>query len=152
MAKEGRIELIARGALMRRGSVLVCRDKKGGYAYLPGGHVEFGETAERALIRELEEESGLKVRAGACALVHEHFFEQKGTKRHEVTLVFHMEHAGSDEALEGVKSLESHLVFEWMDLASVGDHDLRPHAQKAWLMAGAPTSTEFLITSLPDQF
>jgi len=152
MAKDGRIELIARGALMRRGSVLVCRDKKGGYAYLPGGHVEFGETAEQALIRELKEESGLQVRAGACALVHEHFFEQKGAKRHELTLVFHMEPAGTEGALEEVKSLETHLTFEWMDLASVGDQDLRPQAQKAWLMAGAPMSPEFLVTSLPDQF
>lgn len=150
MARERQIELISRGALIQHGSVLVCRDRAGGYAYLPGGHVEFGETIEQALVRELEEESGLRVRVGACALVHENFFRQRGVERQELTLVFHMEHHGPTDALDEVTSLEDHLVFEWMDLASVGDHDVRPDAQKAWLMAGAPISPDFMVTSRPD--
>lgn len=149
MPKDGRIEIIARGALIRGGSVLVCRSTKHGYAYLPGGHVEFGETAETALARELDEECGLRVRAKDCAIVHEHIFEQRGTRRQEYTLVFHMEHLGAPEALEEVRSREEDLAFEWMDLASVGDQDLRPDAQKAWLMAGAPLPEDFLVTSVP---
>jgi 8-oxo-dGTP pyrophosphatase MutT (NUDIX family) len=54
-------ELIV-GALLvdPRGRVLVARFSKitGHYA-VPGGHVEYGETMARALVREMEEETGL---------------------------------------------------------------------------------------------
>src|SRR5262249_44925533 len=39
------IEVIARGVIRRGRFVLACRNVKKGYVYLPGGHVEFGETA-----------------------------------------------------------------------------------------------------------
>lgn len=44
-----RIEVIARGVCVAGGKVLLCRPKAGGYTYLPGGHVEFGETSREAV-------------------------------------------------------------------------------------------------------
>src|ERR1041385_316650 len=98
MPKERHIEVIARGVLRHGSAVLACRNVKHGYLYLPGGHIEFGETAPAALAREFEEECGLRVRPGPCALVTEGTFEAPskdgGTKRHhEINLVFHVEHA-----------------------------------------------------------
>ena len=59
-----KIELIARGLARRDNDVLLCLNLKGGYAYLPGGHVEFGESAREALEREFVEESGIQVTSG----------------------------------------------------------------------------------------
>ena len=34
------IDLIARGVALHRGRILVCRNRKKGNCYLPGGHIE----------------------------------------------------------------------------------------------------------------
>jgi 8-oxo-dGTP diphosphatase len=132
MPKAQSIEILSRGALIDQGWVLLCRDKRGGYSYLPGGHVEIGETAIQAVIRELREEAGVSIQTGPLLLAAENLFIQKGVPRQEITLVFHVEHQLSRE--EPVPSLENHIEFWWAELASVCDIDLRPHSAKAWLM------------------
>ena len=52
------IEIIARGALICSRRLLLCRNRKHGHVFLPGGHVEFGEPARAALEREMREETG----------------------------------------------------------------------------------------------
>gem|GEM_PF-6887474 len=49
------IEVIARGLIIANNALLLCRNVAGGYWYLPGGHVEPGESAAEALSRELVE-------------------------------------------------------------------------------------------------
>ena len=61
------IETIARGVCVRDGKLLVCRAKGAKSCYLPGGHVEFGETGRQALVREMAEETGLAAEAGDLA-------------------------------------------------------------------------------------
>lgn len=55
---EGRVLLIRRGKEPLRGRWVV-----------PGGTVELGETLEQALVREVQEETGLVVRPGAVVAV-----------------------------------------------------------------------------------
>lgn len=131
MEQPGQVEVIARGIWVDRGRVLVCRSLGHGYCYLPGGHVEPGETAAAALCREMHEETGLDIRPTGPAACFELLFEQGGRAKHELTLVFHVEHA----APERVDSRESHITFEWIDLAAIVSEDLRPAAMKAWLMS-----------------
>lgn len=75
----------------------MCRNVKGDYYYLPGGHVEFGEPADIALAREFMEEAGVHTQVGELMLVTEHsFVRERANKKdkayHELNLVFHVEH------------------------------------------------------------
>ncbi len=136
------IEIIARGCLLHGSYVLLCRNVKHGYCYLPGGHVEFSESAAGALAREFLEESGVRVRVGELALVSEGAFPTKKRWHHEINLVFHVEQVGgtpastnraSQTAPPVIKSREDWIDFAWIELAAIPETDIRPVAAKAWL-------------------
>lgn len=129
------IEFIARGLAVRGGRVLLCKNVKHGYYFLPGGHVEFGETAQAAIIREMKEEAGVIAKCEEVALVAEHIFERVKRPCHEVNVVFHVELP--DEAID---SREPKIAFEWADFAQITDLDFRPGCIKAWLIAGGRIS------------
>lgn len=131
------IEFIVRGVAIRDGHVLVCRNVKSGYAYLPGGHIEFGESASVALAREMLEETGLRVEVGSCIAAGECAFVQKAVPRHELNTVFRMKMPaslalpGAGNGLPAVPSLEAAISFEWVPLTAIDATDLRP----AWMKA-----------------
>jgi ADP-ribose pyrophosphatase YjhB (NUDIX family) len=135
--ERGDIEFIARGCLIERSHVLLCVNLKHGYLYLPGGHVEFGESAAGAVAREFLEECGLGIRVGELALVSEGTFATRKRAHHELNLVFYVERSRRAEGGSGVpapiQSNESWIEFRWVDLSAVVDHDIRPGAAKAWL-------------------
>lgn len=135
MAKQ-HIELIARGLHIASNAVLLCRDVRRGYLYLPGGHVEFGEPAAVALAREIEEELGVQCRVGELIAAHEESFVQSGAVRHEINVMFHVEHLAGIEPLGPVPSAEDHIAFEWLDLAGAASADIRPASIRAFLSAG----------------
>lgn len=144
------IETIARGLAVHAGHVLLCRSKKHGYHYLPGGHIEFGEPARTALAREIEEETGLGCTVGPLLLAEEQIFEQRGTNRHEITLVFRVDRLDAESepgSTPRIDSNEDPIEFVWADLASVADLVIYPESTRAWLASGGgvePTQGPFL--------
>ena len=149
------IEIIARGCLLHGSHVLLCRNVKHGYCYLPGGHVEFGESASAAVAREFLEESGLRVLVRDLALVSEGAFPTKKRWHHEINLVFHVEQQGASELHRKskpgtrtthdlpptIKSREDWIDFTWVELAAIPETDIRPIAAKAWLATlGGPVT------------
>lgn len=60
------------GVVIHEGKVLLIRRGKPpllGRWIIPGGTLELGETLEQALVREMQEETGLRVRAGELLTV-----------------------------------------------------------------------------------
>lgn len=107
MSHKDGIELIARGLFLHHHSLLVCRNLKHSYCYLPGGHIEFGESAADALRRECQEEFGQDVTVGPLVLACELRFNQRGRARHEVTLLFRAELGSGGGVPRGTGGVEA---------------------------------------------
>ena len=111
------IEICVRAIIESRGRILVCWHKEKKYYFFPGGHVDFGETAEVALIRELREELDIVVKKLSFIGVIENIYieykdkhkEHRG-KHHEINLVFNV-------LVKRVKdkSLEDHIDFVFLN-------------------------------------
>ena len=69
------------GMIQRDGRVLIAKRPKGkpysGYWEFPGGKVEFGESGQDALIRELHEELGIQVMTAHPWFKHQHAYPDK---------------------------------------------------------------------------
>ena len=136
---EKHIETIARGVCMKDGRVLLCLPKDRSYAYLPGGHIEFGETGREALVREMKEETGLDATAGELLGVVESQFVQKGERHCEINLIYKMEVA-LPTAADGNRplttaALEDWICFDWVECDRIDSVNLLPPEMKRQLSA-----------------
>lgn len=104
------VELIARGVIVDGSYTLLCRPRGENYCFLPGGHVEFFENSETALIREIKEELGLFLKIEKYLGTFETAFKTK-KKHHELNVVFLME--TKMKYSKKVKSMEDHVEFFW---------------------------------------
>ena len=136
------IETIARGVCVVDGHILLCRAKNGATTYLPGGHIEFGETGRQALVREVREELGAASETGAFLGCLENSFLQHGKPHAEINLVYELRvPALRDErtgALLPPVAREEWIAFEWRPLSDLDD--LLPAAFRA---LGENPSTRF---------
>ena len=93
------------GVIIKNGKVLLIKRKnepfKGRWA-LPGGFVEYGETVEEAVLREVKEETGMD--AKIKKLVGVYSSPDRDPRGHTISIVFLMEAKGEtiagDDATE----------------------------------------------------
>ena len=100
------IRVLVRAIIEIDGKILVCRKIGNKYYFFPGGHVEFGESAKKALKREIKEELGLNIKAGSFIGSSEHSFVEDQKKYHEINLAFQTK---IDKTK--IESKENHLQF-----------------------------------------
>ncbi len=93
---EGGILNIRVGAIiMRDDEFLMVENDIFDHMYSVGGRIKFGETAEEAVVREVFEETGVKMEVDRLGFVHENFFPgdtlvKKGNIVHEISFFFYM--------------------------------------------------------------
>lgn len=117
------IEIVVRGVCISNARLLVCRNVARGNVYLPGGHVEWGETSPAALSREWREELGCDCTPGRFLGI----LEQRYGDTCELGLYF----LCTSPSLEATAptpppSSEPHIAFDWLPLADLPTSPLLP--------------------------
>lgn len=100
--------LASYGVIWRDDQILLCHISPGnlgeGLWTLPGGGLDFGESPESGVVREVAEETGLDARIVGPPVVHSDagvWERPSGTVRyHHVRFVYPMEVVGGEERLE----------------------------------------------------
>jgi 8-oxo-dGTP pyrophosphatase MutT (NUDIX family) len=115
---EKRFHLLARAVVVDNGRVLLVRQKGIGDPFLPGGHIEFGESAPKSLLREIKEELGVEADVGQFLGAVEHCWTYRGEKNFEVNLCFKatLTDISSEKA---PCSQECHLEFFWQPISEL---------------------------------
>lgn len=136
------IETIARGVAIHDGKILLCKAKGGNSTYLPGGHIEFGETGREALIREMVEETGLVVKTGRFMGVMENSFLQHGKPHAEINLVYELLIEEKDIE-KAAKAKEDWIEFQWQPMENL--KEANPLPKEVLKLAEKWLETEFSI-------
>ena len=81
--------------IVRDGKALMVKSKFGDYCYSVGGRIKFGETAEQAVLREVFEETGVRMTVDRLGFVSEVYFindnpKDRGKPVYELAFYFYM--------------------------------------------------------------
>jgi ADP-ribose pyrophosphatase YjhB (NUDIX family) len=93
--EEGILNIRVGAIIMKENKFLMVENDRFDYMYSVGGRIKFGETAEEAVVREVYEETGIKMEIDRLGFIHENFFPgdslaKKGNIVHEISLFFYM--------------------------------------------------------------
>jgi len=132
--EKNHIHILSRAVIIDSNYILLCktRDLNLNFYFLPGGHVEHGESVQAALLRELMEEAGAKCKIKRMLGCLEYSFEPGHNSIchiHEYNFIFEVE---SDTLQYDVKvpQLEKHIDLIWMPLEQISEIDLRAEPLK----------------------
>lgn len=125
----------ARAIIKQDEKVLLIQVNDAGYYHLPGGHVAIGETTKQALLREIQEETGLMVRLDRLAVVNEQFYNKKDTANHSL-IFYYLAHPTKQVITENSIRMEqgpTKLIkneLRWVTLTELKNLDFRPERIK----------------------
>ncbi len=118
--------------IISEGKILVMKDERSPYYYLPGGRVEIGETAENAVIREVQEELGITPEIIRPLWLNQAFFTEDvdNIHYHELCIYFLMDTTNTDLLSRGKifttkEGLRTH-TFEWLEFDRLKDEYFYP--------------------------
>ena len=93
--EDGMINLRVGAIILKDGQFLMVGNDREDYLYTVGGRIQFGETSEQAVIREVEEETGVHMDIDRLGFISEVYFfsdapSHRGKTIYEISLIYYM--------------------------------------------------------------
>lgn len=92
---DGILNIRVGAIIMKDGKLLMVGNERADYLYSVGGRIKFGETAQEAVVREVFEETGVRMNIDRLGFVHENYFygdspSNLGKLIYEISFFFYM--------------------------------------------------------------
>lgn len=130
--EEGRFNYRACAIMIHDQKLLAMQDERSPYYYLPGGRVTLHETAEQAILRELEEELGITGSIVRPLWVNQSFFTEdvSSERYHEICIYFLVDITATalmerGEQFQLAEGKHRHL-FRWLPFEQLKEEYLYP--------------------------
>jgi len=134
---KNKIHVQSRAVIIKANHILLCKTVglDPNFYFLPGGHIEHGESAKNAMIRELEEEVGIPFEIQRFLGCLEYSFDPKIMKHakchtHEYNFIFQANSELLTNPGVSLKQCEDHIEIVWVPLNSLSQIDLKPEPLK----------------------
>ena len=146
------VHVLSRGVIIDQGHILLCRtlDPPISFYFLPGGHVEHGESVERSLLRELMEETGSHCKIKRFLGCLEYSFEPGYSSichNHEYNFIFEAE-SESLKSNHKILQLETHIELIWVPLHQLSEIDFRPEPLRELILKWLETKVSDVFRSI----
>ena len=134
----GHLNYRVAGVCIERGHVLLHTEERDDFWVLPGGRPRLHEISHDTLVREMEEEIGVRVTVGRLLWVVENVFTYRGKRLHELALYYAMS-LPADRPYRDVGTAfmgregEIDLLFRWFPIDRIAAINLQPDFLEAAL-------------------
>lgn len=116
--------------IVHNNKLLAQKNVKTNEYYLPGGRINYGESSEEAIVREMQEELGVDITDYRTLWINECFFVDSGTRFHEVGIYYlvNLENSVFNHYEPIFELIEESRVntYEWLDIDSLESIALYP--------------------------
>lgn len=116
------------GVLLKDNKIFLQKIKDKNEYALPGGHLQFGETLEEALVREYQEEIGAAIKCIRLLWTEENFWVWKGKDAHNIGFYFLIDLCeGAIDTETFLPSKDNNSVeFGWVSLDNLDNKNVFP--------------------------
>jgi 8-oxo-dGTP pyrophosphatase MutT (NUDIX family) len=135
------IHVQSRAVIVNQKHILLCKTTglNQNFYFLPGGHIEHGESAKDAMIRELMEELGMEFKIQRFLGCLEYSFDPQVSQHakchtHEYNFVFEVSSEFLPSCDQSLKQIEKHIELCWSPLMELDLIDLRPKPLKTLIL------------------
>ncbi|MGL4911044.1 MAG: NUDIX hydrolase [Romboutsia sp.] len=127
---EGRFNYRVGAIIIKNNKLLVVTNRKASYFYSVGGRVNYNETCEEAIKREVREELGIDMDIDRAIFFHEQFFDEKDSKEHfhEIAMYYLMKVPDNISDINCCSVAENGIEeeFTWLPIDSLSNYTIFP--------------------------
>lgn len=134
------IHVQSRAVIIKDRHILLCKTTglDPDFYFLPGGHIEHGESARNAMLRELKEEIGFEFEIIRFLACFEYSFDPNIKKHakchtHEYNFIFESNSNFLPAPNIALAQLEDHIKILWIPIDQLEKIDLRPEPLKDFI-------------------